>query len=158
MASSVQGEIGHDSADTGAPVKIGGKAAGVAPAAVAAADRVNAWLDLSGRLVVRENYPSEWQEDSVGTTAGVTLSHAASAGNIHKVSAIQCSSDTAAAVTVESPAGTVLYTKRFAGAFTLSETFPIPLSGADGALVQVKISLSTTNCEANMQGYTVPSS
>ena len=46
------GNVAHDAADSGNPVKIGGKAANSTPAAVSAGDRVNAWLDLNGRLVV----------------------------------------------------------------------------------------------------------
>ena len=41
----VAGDIAHDAADSGNPVKIGGKAASSAPTAVTAADRVNAYFD-----------------------------------------------------------------------------------------------------------------
>ena len=46
------GDEAHGDADAGYPVKIGGKAASSAPAAVDAGDRVNAYFDLNGRLVV----------------------------------------------------------------------------------------------------------
>jgi len=46
------GDEAHDAADDGNPIKIGGKAANSAPTAVSAGDRVNAYFDLSGRLVV----------------------------------------------------------------------------------------------------------
>lgn len=98
-----------------------------------------------------------WQEDGTGTTAGVTLTHAAetSPNKRHIVTGIQCSGDAAALVTIESPANTILYRKRFTGAFTLSETFsPGPIRGGLGDAILVKISASTANCEANMQGYT----
>lgn len=42
----------HDAVDTGNPLKIGGKAVSAEPAAVAAADRVNALFDLVGKLIV----------------------------------------------------------------------------------------------------------
>lgn len=47
------GDVAHDAADSGNPVKFGGKAASAttAPTAVSAADRVNAYFDLNGRLV-----------------------------------------------------------------------------------------------------------
>ncbi|RJQ25438.1 MAG: hypothetical protein C4589_11245 [Peptococcaceae bacterium] len=56
-AGRVTGDVDHDIADTGKPVKIGGKAADPAalPADVAAADRVNALFDLKGRLFVRQD-------------------------------------------------------------------------------------------------------
>lgn len=54
-AGRITGDIDHDAADAGKPVKVGGKAADptALPAAVAAGDRVNALFDLLGRLFVR---------------------------------------------------------------------------------------------------------
>lgn len=51
----VSGDVAHDAADSGNPIKIGGKAASSAPAAVSAGDRVNAYFDTAGRLVVSED-------------------------------------------------------------------------------------------------------
>ncbi len=49
----VIGNIAHDGADAGAPVKIGGKATNVEPAAVSAsADRANLITDMVGKLIV----------------------------------------------------------------------------------------------------------
>lgn len=46
------GDIAHDSADSGKPLKIGGYAVGSGgPTAVAAGDRANAWLTLKGQQV-----------------------------------------------------------------------------------------------------------
>lgn len=42
------GNVAHDAADSGSPVKIGGYASTTAPTAVTAADRVNAWFSLNG--------------------------------------------------------------------------------------------------------------
>jgi hypothetical protein len=47
----VIGDVAHDAADAGNPVKMGGKASSAAPTAVANGDRVNAYYDLNGRLV-----------------------------------------------------------------------------------------------------------
>jgi hypothetical protein len=44
------GDVAHDIADAGNPVKIGGIANTSAPTAVAVSDRVNAWFDTNGRL------------------------------------------------------------------------------------------------------------
>jgi hypothetical protein len=72
------------------------------------------------------------------------------------VTGIQCSGDAAAVVTIESPAGTKLYQKRFASAFTLSDAWPLGnMKGASNQDVLVKISASTSNCEANLQGIDV---
>lgn len=48
----VEGKIAHDAADSGSPVKIGGVANEYAPTPVADGDRVQAWFDQYGRLVV----------------------------------------------------------------------------------------------------------
>jgi len=92
----------------------------------------------------------------VGTNAGVTVTQAASTGYKHTVSGIQCSGDAAALVTIESPSSTVLWRKRFAAAFTMSETFgPGHIVGAADQAILVKISASTSNSEANIQGYKI---
>jgi len=59
-AGRITGDVAHDTADSGKPVKIGGKAVDPAalPADVAAADRVNALYDLKGRLFVRQDVAS----------------------------------------------------------------------------------------------------
>lgn len=50
------GDVAHDAADSGAPVKVGGYGKATAPTAVNAdGDRVNAWFDLNGRLVVNDD-------------------------------------------------------------------------------------------------------
>ncbi len=51
-ASTAAGDVAHDSADSGNPIKIGGRANSGTPAAVSSGDRVQAYFDLSGRLVV----------------------------------------------------------------------------------------------------------
>lgn len=95
-----------------------------------------------------------WQEDAVGTTAGVTTTHAAVTGRRHCVEHVSGSGDAAALVTIESPASTILWRKRFAAAFTFSESFaPGQLVGAVNSAVLVKISASTANSEANIHGY-----
>lgn len=52
---SAGGDIAHDAADTGLPIKIGGQAVlfEYGPTAVTTGDRVNAWFDLLGRQVVK---------------------------------------------------------------------------------------------------------
>lgn len=98
----------------------------------------------------------QWQATGTGTTAGVTVTKAApsQATDVYCVTSIDCSGDAAAVVTIESPSGTVLWRKRFAAAFNMSEEWDIDeLKGAPGQAILVKISASTANCEANMTGY-----
>lgn len=89
----------------------------------------------------------------VGTNAGVTVTIAAVTGRFLAATGIQVSGDAAAIVTVESPSGTVIWRKRFAAAFNVSESFArAALKGATtGQALLVKVSASTANCEANIQ-------
>lgn len=48
----VSGDVAHDAADSGAPIKIGGKALTALPSAVSANDRVDAYFDEYGRQIV----------------------------------------------------------------------------------------------------------
>ena len=50
---NVSGDTAHDAADSGSPLKIGGKAHTSEPAAVANNDRVNAYFDANGYLMVK---------------------------------------------------------------------------------------------------------
>ena len=65
-----------------------------------------------------------WSETAAGTNGGATALHTDSnASNVHIISGIQVSGDAAAVVTVESPAGTVLWQKRYAAAFVDNVVF-----------------------------------
>lgn len=95
----------------------------------------------------------------VGTNAGTTQTVSGATGKRWHPVGIQCSGDAAAVVTVEHPAGTVIWRKRFAAAFVFSEAWGLAafddkiLSNTDTA---VKISTSTSNCEANIQVMGTP--
>ncbi len=108
-------------------------------------------------LVRGEGY-SKVTAAAVGTNAGVTATLAApGASNRNVVTHISGSGDAAALVTLEIPTGTVVWRKRFAAAFTFSENFAFgqyedPLKNA---ACSVKISASTSNCEANIAGCVV---
>lgn len=68
--ASISGDVAHDSADAGEPVKIGMRAFspdGTTPGtAVAENDRTNAKGDLDGRLLINDEHPRWWSyhEDS----------------------------------------------------------------------------------------------
>ena len=98
-----------------------------------------------------------WQEDGVGTNSGVTVTKAAASGATaglkHYIKAVQVSGDAAATVILKQGT-TVILTIRHAAAFEATYEFPAPLVSAENALVSCAISASTSNCEANMQGYT----
>lgn len=64
--SKNSGDINHGDADTGEPLKIGGKGVSSRPTAVDANDRVNAYFDIYGRL-------HTYDEGSTGGASGQTL-------------------------------------------------------------------------------------
>lgn len=88
------GSVAHDAADSGNPLKIGGKASTSTPTAVANGDRVDAYFDSEGRQAVfsdRTNPATSCGKTityvpvSQVATPGTTVLAAASPGNRHKV-------------------------------------------------------------------------
>jgi hypothetical protein len=78
-ASNTTGSIAHDSADSGNPVKVGGRAVAALSTAtmVAAADRADMVTDLDGALITRGHCPlgdilSERVSDTAGTSAALS--------------------------------------------------------------------------------------
>ena len=73
-AFAIQGTVAHDAADAQSPVKIGGKANLNEPTAVADADRVDAWFDQLGRLIVLPGHANPEAPVTVnGTAAGLSV-------------------------------------------------------------------------------------
>jgi hypothetical protein len=103
---------------------------------------------------------AEWSVTSAtAASGGITATKAALADvaflRRHVCTNIQCSGDAAALVTIESPANTILWRQRFAAAFNMSQQFDTGLLGGADVDMLVKVSASTSNVEANMQGYSV---
>lgn len=109
----VAGDVAHDGIDSGNPVKIGGIARNANPPSVANADRVNAMLDLGGRLITRANNPRglRIRNTITLTTTTETTLLAAAASTFHDVTKILVSNTSATAVRVDfrdSTAGSVM--------------------------------------------------
>src|SRR3954470_15917358 len=86
---------------------------------------------------------ARWSATGTATSGGVTVSRSAVAGRRYGLTGFQASGDAAGLVTVEAPAGNILYRKRFTGVFTVSESFPLgTMEGGPGDLAQVKVSAS----------------
>jgi hypothetical protein len=64
------GNVAHDAADSGSPVKVGGKAASALPTAVSNADRADALTDTYGRLMICHIDPAMqiWKSFNATTT------------------------------------------------------------------------------------------
>lgn len=93
---SVSGDVAHDTADAGEPVKIGGKAVNAEPTAVAANDRVNALFDLVGKMIVLpyanpENFVSGAITSAMTGTTSTSLVAAPAAGLRNYITTIICS-------------------------------------------------------------------
>jgi hypothetical protein len=82
MPLPIDGGVAHDAADAGKPVKIGGKASSGVPTAVAAADRVDAFFDLHGRLITSLYMTPQTRSGDVVGPKTVTLTTAVNAGLI----------------------------------------------------------------------------
>lgn len=71
-ASNASGDVAHDSADSGNPVKVGGRAANALPTPVASADRANVLTDLWGRVLQARVDPGMQVWKSYNTTSQAT--------------------------------------------------------------------------------------
>ena len=85
VQSASSGNVAHDAADSGNPVKIGGKATSSEPAAVATGDRANLITDLVGKLITLpysnpENFVSGAITTAMTGTTSTSLVAAPGAG------------------------------------------------------------------------------
>src|SRR5262245_49635784 len=112
---SVEGNVAHDAADSGNPVKIGGQARQTNPTAVADADRVQAVYDDIGRQVVILNHVRDLVDQgslTLSTTTETTLLAAAGAGVFLDLTLLLITNTSATAVRVDfrdATAGTVRF-------------------------------------------------
>lgn len=94
--ASVSGDVAHDAADAGEPIKVGGKALSAEITPVAANDRVNAAFDLVGKQIVLpyanpENFVSGAITTAMTSTTSTSLIAAPAAGLRNYITTIICS-------------------------------------------------------------------
>lgn len=138
--ASVSGDVAHDTADAGEPVKIGMKAYeldGTEPQTkVAEADRVNAISDLVGRQYVATEHPRFWHVsvDYASAQTNASIKASPGAGLALYITDISISNGaTAGNITLlDGSGGTVLYEiyPAINGGATLSLKNPIKLTDA----------------------------
>lgn len=131
------GNIAHDTADAGNPLKIGGKAVSAEPTAVTANDRVNALFDLVGKLIVLpyanpENFVSGAITSAMTGTTSTSLVAAPGSGLRNYITQITISNAHATVGTdviiQDGSGGTTLYTIPAAAVYGgATVTFPVPL-------------------------------
>jgi hypothetical protein len=154
------GDIAHDAADSGNPVKIGAKAISATPTAVVANDRTDLYADLYGQLRVNTTQINMWTayHDFTDTTAAHEVK-AADGALSHYVTDIIVTNDATLAMTM------YICTDTAGGATQLTGTFKVPASG--GFVLNLRtpikgtaaknigvVSTGTTNWSITMCGYT----
>ncbi len=160
----VGGSVAHDSADSGNPIKIGGKAVSSEPAAVTAADRANLITDLVGKLIVLpyanpENFVSGCISSAMTGTTSTSLIAAPASGLRNYITQITVSNTHATVGTnleiQDGNGGTTYYIIPAAavyGGATL--TFPTPLRQPTTATaVYVKNTTTGASTFASASGY-----
>lgn len=159
----IVGNIAHDGADAGAPVKVGGKAANAEPAAVANNDRTNLITDLVGKLIVLpyanpENFVSGVTAAMTGTTS-TSLVAAPASGLRNYITQIPVTNSHATVGTFiliqDGSGGTTIYEAYAAavgGGFAIS--FPTPLRQPTTATALYVQNVTTgANTIASASGY-----
>lgn len=137
-SGATAGDVAHDAADSGNPVKIGGKAVNAEPAAVSASgDRANLITDLVGKLITLpyanpENFVSGAITSAMTGTTSTSLIAAPAAGLRNYITQITVSNAHATVgtdiVIQDGSGGTTLYTIPAAAVYGGAVlTFPAPL-------------------------------
>lgn len=136
-SGATAGDVAHDAADSGNPVKVGGKAVNAEPAAVANADRANLITDLVGKLITLpyanpENFVSGAITSAMTGTTSTSLIAAPASGLRNYITTIICSNSHASVgtdiVIQDGSGGTTLLTIPAAAVYGgAAITLPVPL-------------------------------
>lgn len=139
-ASNCTGSVAHDSADSGNPVKIGGKARTANPTAVANNDRVDASFDDLGRQLmrpvqVRDLTSTAYVSKTSGSTFGTETTLFAGATNTyHDLIYVLASNDSTAAIGMDirgTTAGNILMHLEIPANGVVGISTPVPLPAGD---------------------------
>lgn len=161
----VIGNVAHDGADAGAPVKVGGKATNVEPAVVSATgDRANLITDMVGKLITLpyanpENFVSGAITSAMTGTTSTSLIAAPAAGLRNYITQITVSNSHATVGTdiiiQDGSGGTTLYTIPAAPAYGgATITFPVPLRQPTTATAIFCANVTTgSNTKVSASGY-----
>jgi hypothetical protein len=159
LNAQIVGNVAHDAADSGNPVKIGGVARTANPTAVAASDRVDIFCDDLGKQVVYPVAPRDRlvaaARVSLTSTTETTLIAAGGAGVFRDLVMLILSSEAATEVRVDVrdvTAGTVMFSVDLApdgGGAVLPFRVPWPQATANSAwTVQLSAAVSTVYASA----------
>lgn len=132
MPTTGSGNVAHDAADSGNPIKIGGKARTTNPTAVADADRVDGTFDKIGRQVVTIGHVRELVAQNTITlanTSEATLLAAGGAGVYHDLTHLTITNSSASAVVVylrDATAGSIIDNIAIAAGGGITKTYTRP--------------------------------
>lgn len=158
-SSGIAGDVAHDGADSGNPLKVGTKAAATLSTAtlVAAADRANAVSDVDGALITRGDATlADVVSGAVTDTTGNSTQVIAAAGSGVKVylTDITLSNSSGAAVVVDVKDGTTIkWTMLVPAGATVTHSFHTPLSGTANTAWNVDGQAAATTLYANYAGF-----
>jgi hypothetical protein len=151
--NDIQGDVAHDSADSGNPVKVGGKAKnmdGTAPGTdVAEDDRVDMIATVDGRQFVETTHPNFWHTsaDYASAQTNATVKAAPGAGlKLYITDVIVSNGATAGNVTLlDGSGGTVLLELYPAINGGLTHSFRTPLALTANTLLAITSTTVTTH-------------
>jgi len=153
----VAGDVGHDAADSGNPIKVGAKAVDAEPTSVTANDRVDLIADLAGKLIVLpyanpENFISGTADAADDSDTAILAAAGAGIRNHVTSIVVHNSSSTDAYVTIKdgSTAKLVIPAPANSGA---THTLPIPLRGTANTAINFAASASVTTMYVSAVGY-----
>jgi hypothetical protein len=164
-ASNTAGDVAHDSADSGNPVKIGAVAKSADPTAVANGDRANLYTDLNGKLIVM---PYTLPDNVItGSTSAITdttstsVIAAAGAGVRNYVTSIIVTNSHATVgtlVTITDGSGGSTLAKGYAAAAGggWSLTLPVPIRTTANTALHAVCGTTGSNIYVTAVGYKAP--
>jgi hypothetical protein len=156
---TVYGNVAHDIADTGNPVKVGGVARSTDPSVVASGDRTHFLTDLIGRLVVS---PYSIPENTLsGVTSAITNTSdtavIAAQGAGVRIYVTQMvilnTSATATLVNIKDGTTTIYTVNAPATSGQIALTFPVPLRLTANNALNVACGTTAANVIVSASGY-----
>ena len=163
FATQSEGDIAHDAADSGNPVKIGGKAKnfdGTPPGtAVAENDRADVITDVYGRVFVESAHPNHWSASTDYSVAQTNATVKASPGvglKLYITDVIISNGATAGNITLlDGSGGTVLLEAYPAVNGGLCKEFKTPITLTADTLLAITSTTVTTH-SITVSGYVAP--
>jgi hypothetical protein len=165
-ASNTVGNIAHDSADSGNPVKIGAVARSSDPTAVANGDRANLYTDLNGKLIIipyslPENQVYGSNASAITDTTSTSIIAAAGAGIRNYITSIivtNSHSTVGTLVKITDGSGGTLLAQGYAaaGGGGWSLTLPTPIKTTANTALHAVCGTTGANVYVTAVGYKAP--